>query len=123
MRERQFLGMKKESIHYSNGVLNVDVRDRVIAALVVGCIAHDRMIDGRKMYADLMRAAGLDLDVEQREFSKALAHLPLRERLTAIRGDGHLRPVPPVACERPVDRSRVLARGAVYEGDIRFVDL
>ena len=55
-----------------------DVGDGFVAAFVVGFVADDGVIDRCEVDADLVRAAGLDLDVEQREFFEPLSHLPQR---------------------------------------------
>ena len=68
--------MEKKSPHGVYGVAHCDVRDRVVAALVIYLVADDGMINGREMNADLMRAAGFDLDIEQCEFFVSLANFP-----------------------------------------------
>ena len=95
--------MKEKAAHYSDRVFYVDVSDGVVAAFVVGFVTDDRVIDRGKMYADLMCAAGFDLDLKKGEFIEPLADLPQRKRVAAVCGDGHFCSVPAVAGHRAVE--------------------
>ena len=75
------------------------------------------------MHADLVRAAGFDLDIEQSEFLETLPYLPQAESLAAVGGDRHLGAVPAVAGDRAVDRAGVVTRAAVDECNVGFEDL
>src|SRR5687768_14253753 len=120
MDKREVLRVKKKAVQYSDRVLDVRIRDRVVATFVVGCVTNYRMVDRGKMDADLMGTTGLDLDLYKRELLKPLTHLPDRKCMTPVRGDGHLCPVPAVACKRSIDRPGIFPRTAVDERDVRF---
>src|SRR5690349_2958565 len=71
--ERKLLCMQKESVEFLDRFFYFAIGDRLVTSLVVGRVTDDRMIDRRKMDADLMRASGLDLDIEERKFLEPLS--------------------------------------------------
>ncbi len=123
MREREFFSVEEKAAHYADRVFNVDVCNGVVAAFVVGFVADDRVVDRREMDADLVRTAGLYLDVDEGEFFETLADLPEAECLPAVRGDGHFCAVPAVAGDGAVYGAGIVARVPVDEGDVGFENL
>src|SRR5436190_20856516 len=103
MRKRQSLRVKEKTAEVSDRFANVEIGYVLVAAFVVSWIADDRMIDIGKVEADLMRAAGFDLDIEDRKFCVSFLHFPKRECRAAVRGDLHPLAVVRVAGERRVD--------------------
>src|SRR5688500_3239417 len=97
--------MQKKSVDRLDRSFYVVIGDGVIAAFVIGPVTDDRVIDRRKVHADLVSTASLDLDIEQSEFFETLAHLPQRQCVTAIGRDRHFCPMPSVAGHRSVDSS------------------
>ena len=120
VREGESLGVEEEAVEFFDGAFDLGVGDGIVAAFVVGGVADDWVIDRREVDADLVRAAGLDIDIEEREFLEPLTHLPQAERVTAVGGYRHLGPMPSVACDRAVDGSFVFPRTAVDECDVGF---
>lgn len=47
MGEDEAFSMEKETVEFLDGLLDLDVRDRVVAAFVVGGVADDGVIDRR----------------------------------------------------------------------------
>src|SRR5215203_5364086 len=90
------------------------VGNRPVAAAVVGLVADDGVIDPREVDAYLVRAAGLDLHVQQREAREAPPHAPER--------DGHARAVARVARERLFDPPFLLFRHPVRQRDVGLED-
>ena len=76
MRERQFFGVQKKAVQILDRFSYFHVSDRVVAPFVINFVADDRMIQKGEMNADLMRSAGFDFDIEQREFFVSLANFP-----------------------------------------------
>ena len=122
MLKRKLFGVQKEPVELLHGLADLRVCDSVVAAFVVGGVSDDRMIDRGEMDSDLMRAAGFDVDLEQRELLKTLSYFPKRQRVSPVRRDGHLCPVPSVAGDRPVDRAGVLSRASVDKRNVGFLD-
>ena len=109
MGERQFFGVQKKPAKRIDGIADIGIGDGVVAALVVDLVADDRVIDIAHVDADLVRAAGFDLDVEQREFFKSLSHFPEREGTAAVGGDLHPQAVVLVAADRRLDLAGILS--------------
>src|SRR5204862_6405585 len=70
--------------------------------------AVDRVADGRRadvghVHADLVRAAGLELDLAMRVRAEALEHAIARPRLAPAVDDGHARALARVPADRSVD--------------------
>ena len=76
MGERQLFGMQEKPAEVFDGFFDLDVRNGIVAAFIVSCVADDGMIDRCEMNSDLVRSAGFDLDVEQCEFFETLSNLP-----------------------------------------------
>ena len=112
--------MKEEAVECLDRSLCVGISDRVVAALIVRFIAHDRVIDRREMNSDLMRPTGLDVDIEKSKFLETLTHFPDRQRDSTASRDCHLGPMPAIASDRPVDSAAVVTRTSVNKCDIRF---
>ena len=121
MGEYEMCRMQEEAAEVFDSLLNLHIRDRIVAAFVINRIADDWMIDRGEVYADLVGASCLDIDIEERKLFKSLADLPKRESLPAVRSDGHLRAMPAVARDGPIDRAGILTRVAMHKGDIRLL--
>ena len=70
------LSVEEKSPHGFDCVADVNVGDGVVAAFVVDLVTDDRIIDITHVDADLVRAAGFDLDIEQCKFAVSLPHFP-----------------------------------------------
>src|SRR5262250_1399382 len=79
------------------------ISDRFVATAAVNLIANHRSFQPSEMYADLMRASGLWLNVQQREALETLRHSEARNGRTAAGGHGHARPVARIASDRLID--------------------
>ena len=122
MGEGEALGVEEEAVHAVDGAFYLRVVDGVVAAFVVRGVADDGVIDRGEVDADLVRAAGFDVDVEEREFIEPLPNFPKAEGVAAVGGDSHLGAVPPVAGDRAVDGPFVLTRTAVDECDVGLLN-
>ena len=109
--------MEEKAVQAFDGAFYVKIVDRVVAAFVVGGVADYGVIYRREVDADLVGAAGFDLDFEQRKFFKPLTDTPVGQCVAAVGGDGHFCAVPAVAGHRAVDDTGWHA-GAGNEGDI-----
>jgi hypothetical protein len=96
------------------------VLNGVVAAAAVSFIANDGMFEPREMNPNLVRAAGFEFDVEQREAIETLAHTIKRERAATAADDGHARTIRRVASEGLIDASRVGLEASVDESDVRL---
>src|SRR5215216_4890358 len=122
MVEAEAFGVQELAAQSTDARAQGGVWERLVAAAAVGLVADDRVLDPGEVDAYLVRAAGLDLHVEQREAREALPHAPEREGRAAAAHDGHARPVARVARERLFDPPPLLARHAVGERDVRLED-
>ena len=79
-------------------------------------VAHDRQPDRRQVDADLVRAAGLEPDVEQRVPAEQPLHLEVRDRLArGVRVERVARRLAPVAADRRLDPPGPRARPPAHE--------
>ncbi len=120
MGERKPFGVEEKATHGDDGIADMDVGDGVVTALVIDLVADDRVIDITHMNADLVRTAGLDLDVEQRKLGVTLTHFPDCDGTAACAGDLHPQTVVLVAADRGLDLATILLGRAVDESDVRF---
>ena len=120
MGEGEAFGVEEEAAELFDGAFDLGVGDSVVAAFIISGVADDGVIDRGEVDSDLVRPAGLDVDVEQCEFLEPLTHFPDRQCVSAICGDGHLRPVPAVAGDGPIDGAFAFPRAAVDESDVGF---
>src|SRR3982751_5895049 len=97
--------MEELAVYVLDGFADLRVRDGFVAALVVGFVGDDGVVDRGQMHPDLVCAAGFYLDVEESEFFEPLPYLPKRKSAAAVRGDRHLRPMPAVTGDGTVDLS------------------
>src|SRR5205085_2732680 len=67
MMEAEPFGVEELPPRRGDGSAQFRVRDRLIAPAAINLVAHDRMLEPSEMHSDLMRAPGLDLNIEQRE--------------------------------------------------------
>ena len=114
--------MEEKAVQALDGLPDRNIGDGFIAARIVGFVTDDWMIDVGQMHADLMRAAGFDLDLNERKFFKPLFYLPQTERVPAVRPDRHFRPVVFFAGDRRVDGAAVRFDLAVNERQIPFIN-
>lgn len=113
--------MEKEASEVLDGLSDLVICDRIVAAFVVGRIADDGVVDRCEMHTDLMGAAGFDLNIKKGEFLVPLTDLPDGESVPAIRGNGHFRPMPAVASDRAIYRSGIFSRTAVHKSYVGFL--
>src|SRR5690349_22846044 len=66
-------------------------REALLAAPAIDRIALDRMLDRGEVHADLVRAPGLELALEQRVAGESLLHAVVRGRGLAAGDDRHAR--------------------------------
>ena len=93
------------------------------AAAVLG-VADDGMADGGHVHADLMCAAGLELDADERESVEPLPHFVDGDCLAArLAVDGDFLALLLVAGEREVDDVGVELRLALDDGEVEFLDV
>ena len=81
------------------------------------------MPDGREVHADLVRAARLELEVQQARARQRLGQLEVRHgRALGAAADGHAADVVAVAPDRRVDRAPARGRAAAHERDVLALD-
>ena len=73
--------MEKLAIEGGNGGAQARVLYSAVAPSTVNFIADDWMLEPFKVNSDLVRAPGLDLDIEQRQAVVAPPHVVERERV------------------------------------------
>lgn len=76
--EGEALGVEEKAVELIDGAFDLDVSDGVVAAFVVGGVADDGVIDRCEVDADLVCAAGPDVDIEKSEFLEPFSYLPDR---------------------------------------------
>src|SRR5690349_4408732 len=103
MSERELLRVQEMSPEIAHARASLRVLDRVVATGAVSLITDNRMLQPCEMNANLMRAAGLQLNVEQREAIKPLPDAIQRKRAAAATHDSHSRPVGGIARQRLID--------------------
>src|SRR5688572_32010634 len=80
MSEAELFSVQKVTPEIANASAQLHVLNGVVASAAVGFIADDGMFEPREMNANLVRASGLELDVEERETVETLPHAIKRER-------------------------------------------
>src|SRR5215207_4537193 len=120
--EAEPLGVEELAAEGGDARAQRRVGERLVAAAAVGLVADDRVLEPGEVDAYLVRAAGLDLHVEEREAREALPHAPEREGRAPAAHDGHPRAVARVAGERLFDLPALLARHPVRERDVGLED-
>ena len=79
-------------------------REAELTRSAVHRVTRDREVDGGEVDADLMRAAGLEADAQERVARQELLELEMRHRGTGCGGVERLaEPVVPVAADRCLD--------------------
>src|SRR5215216_5765158 len=122
MVEAEAFGVQELAAQSTDARAQGGVWERLVAAAAVGLVADDRVLDPGEVDAYLVRAAGLDLHVQQREAREALPHAPERERRPPAPHDGHARAVARVARQGLLYLPPLLFRHAVDERDVRLED-
>ena len=93
---------------------SVDAVDRV---------ADDRQVDRREVHADLVHAAGLELDAQQRVVGPEPLDLEVRDRLARrVRVERDAGRVVAVAADRRLDTPGPRARPAAHEREVRALE-
>src|SRR5215213_5484063 len=72
--EAEPLGVEELAAEGTDAGAQGGVGESLVAAAAVGLVADDRVLDPREVDAYLVRAAGLDLHVEEREAREVLPH-------------------------------------------------
>ena len=67
MSKPKLLGMKELAVELGNLSANLRIPNHIVAAAAVRFITDDWMFYPRKVHANLMRAASLQFDVNERE--------------------------------------------------------
>src|SRR5580765_4357098 len=76
---------------------------RKAQASAVNGIADDWRLDVCEVHANLMCAAGLERDAQERMPAKSLEHAVVRPRLASLRSNGHALAIAPMTGDRSVD--------------------
>ena len=76
MRKAQFFRMEEKPIEIFYRASDNRIRNRIVSTLVVQIVPNNGMIDRREVNAYLMRAAGLDLNIEECKFFETLPDTP-----------------------------------------------
>src|SRR5215217_3045825 len=94
-----------------------------ILGRAVGRVARDRQLDRLQVNADLVRAAGLERELEERARAEQLEHLEVRDRVAGRRGVERVtRLVQPVAADRRLDPARPRTRRPLHEREVAALD-
>src|SRR5690349_14342404 len=120
MRERELLRVQKMAIEVAHVRAESRVLNRVVASGAVRLITDDRISQPREVNADLMRASGFQLNVEQREAIETLPHAIQRKRAASATHDGHARAVFGIASEWLIDGARISVHAPVHQRDVRL---
>src|SRR5947199_369393 len=96
---------------------------RCLGGSAVKAVAHDRMADAGEVYADLVRAASSDLNLEQRAIGETPQDAILAPRLAALgHPRRHAHAPHRVASDRLLDPSTLRLDHSVHQSEIRFAD-
>jgi hypothetical protein len=90
-------------------------------------VSHDRMAQGRKMHANLVRAAGVQLDFDQRRGVNAYKNAPVGPSFAGIAQDGaaaggHSHAALGITSNRKFDPAALFFQQAFDESDVGFFD-
>src|SRR2546423_14691475 len=99
MRERELLSMEKMAAEVANAGAQAYILNRVVTSRAVRFISNHRVLQPRKMHANLVRPSGLQLNIDQRKPIKTPAHAIKRNRAASAAHDGHPRPIFRIAGE------------------------
>ena len=87
-------------------------------------VSHNRMPDGRKVRADLVRAPGVEHGLDQRAAIQARDHAPVGSRVAALGcARGHARAAARIARNGQRDRAGIARHLAVHQRQINFPDV
>src|SRR5690242_11257420 len=100
MSEGELLGVQKMSAEVAHTRANLRVLDRVVTSRAVRLITNNRMLQPREMNTDLVRAAGFQFNVEQREPIELLPHAIQRKCAASAAHNSHARAVRRIARQR-----------------------
>src|SRR4051794_15638605 len=103
MCERQAFGVEEKTAEIRYRIPDVDISDGIIAAFVVDRVADDGVINVCQMDADLMCAAGFDIQVKQAGSFEPLLYRPKAKSVTASLRDAHFYAVMFVTCDGSID--------------------
>ena len=120
MRERQPRGVQERPLEPLHGA---DVARHAPVHAAVQRVADDRVADGAQVHADLMRPAGVDRHLAERQPRQVMRAGDPGHRLARVLGARrHLLPVRRVAADRRVDAAAGLHH-APHERDVFLLDL
>ena len=89
----------------------------------VKSVANNRGAESRKMNANLMGAAGVEIRFDQREAIEMQSHFPIGARLAAFAPSrGHARSTVEIACDGQVHGAFFAFQFPVQQSHIRFLD-
>src|SRR5215469_17084660 len=95
-----------------------------LARRAVQRVANHRMADCRKMYANLMRAARMQVSFDERKSRQTQTHSPIRARRPPFPAPrGHTNSTMQVARDGKLDAPRTFVQLAVNQCKIRFFNL
>jgi hypothetical protein len=126
LREAQFGGVQKVAVQFRQRRLaDAQVRRRSVKR-----IAHHGMLQRGKVHADLMRAASVELDLDERGAAEDGEGAPIRARGARIRDGcaapgffrrGHARAVNGVAADGQLDPARFFLEDSLHQGEVCFL--
>ena len=120
MRERQPRGVQERPLEPLHGA---DVARHAPVDAAVQRVADDRMADGAQVHADLVRPAGVNRHLAQREPGQVMRARDPRHRVARVLGARrHLLPVGRIASDRRVDAAPGL-HDAPDQRDVFLLDL
>ena len=87
----------------------------------VDFVSRDGMLAARHMYANLVRSAGFQLDLEQRILPVSRGNTPVRDSVSAALHNRHTLAIDRVPRKRRVDGAFLFANVAVHESSVTAV--
>src|SRR5690242_14049144 len=98
--------------------------ESLMSFFAIDVISHDRVTDRAQVNANLMRAAGLDLHLEQREFTDCFHNGVFRmRRASSVLQCGHACPDSRMSYDRFLYGSTGFCKPAMNQSDVSLLDL
>lgn len=120
MCEGELFGVQKVPSEVANVRAQFCVLNRVVAAGAVHFVGNNRVLDPREMHANLVGAACLQLDVEQRKTIEPPVDAIQRQRAATATQNRHARPIRRVTRKRLIDAARIRRDSSMDQRDIRL---
>ena len=118
MRKPEFLCMKKMAVEVSYARAQACILDCIIASAAIGFVADDRMLQPRKVNANLVSPARFQFHIQQREPLEGTPHSIKRQSVAASTHDGHARTIRRIARKRLIDSSGSLKHASVDQRNV-----